>query len=45
MKDRVEDLLDDINRCHDPCLICFDHDPNEIAKNTYAGLMHRGSAS
>ena len=22
--------------------VCFDHDPAEIAKNAYAGLMHNG---
>ena len=40
---RVEDLLDDINTdVMTPAWVCFDHDPNEIAKNAYAGLMHHG---
>ncbi len=44
MKDLlVEDLLDDINTdAMTPAWVCFDHDPNEIAKNAYAGLMHQG---
>lgn len=44
MKDlRVEDLLDDINTdVMTPAWVCFDHDPNEIAKNAYAGLKYRG---
>jgi 3-isopropylmalate/(R)-2-methylmalate dehydratase large subunit len=25
-----------------PAWVCFDHDPAEIAKNAYAGLMHNG---
>ena len=40
---RVEDLLDDINTdMMTPAWVCFDHDPAEIAKNAYAGLMHNG---
>ena len=39
----VEDLLDDINTdVMTPAWVCFDHDPAEIAKNAYAGLMHSG---
>lgn len=39
----VEDLLDDINTdVMTPAWVCFDHDPAEIAKNAYAGLMHNG---
>ena len=38
-----EDLLDDINTdVMTPAWVCFDHDPSEIAKNAYAGLMHDG---
>ena len=40
---KVEDLLDDINTdVMTPAWVCFDHDPAEIAKNAYAGLMHNG---
>jgi len=40
---RVEDLLDDINTdVMTPAWVCFDHDPAEIAKNAYAGLMQDG---
>ena len=44
MKDlTVEDLLDDINTdVMTPAWVCFDHNPAEIAKNAYAGLMHNG---
>ncbi|MCS5538315.1 MAG: aconitase family protein [Candidatus Poseidoniaceae archaeon] len=44
MKDlNVEDLLDDINTdVMTPAWVCFDHDPNEISKNAYAGLMQDG---
>ena len=44
MKDlSVDDLLDDINTdVMTPAWVCFDHDPAEIAKNAYAGLMHNG---
>ncbi len=39
----VDDLLDDINTdVMTPAWVCFDHDPAEIAKNAYAGLMHDG---
>jgi 3-isopropylmalate/(R)-2-methylmalate dehydratase large subunit len=39
----VDDLLDDINTdVMTPAWVCFDHDPEEIAKNAYAGLMHNG---
>jgi len=39
----VEDLLDDINTdVMTPAWVCFDHDPEEISKNAYAGLMHNG---
>ena len=39
----IEDLLDDINTdIMTPAWVCFDHDPVEIAKNAYAGLMHNG---
>ena len=39
----VEDLLDDINTdVMTPAWVCFDHEPAEIAKNAYAGLMHNG---
>ena len=38
-----EDLLDDINTdVMTPAWVCFDHEPSEIAKNAYAGLMHEG---
>lgn len=37
------DLLDDINTdAMTPAWVCFDHDPSEIAKNAYAGLMQDG---
>ena len=44
MKDlKVEDLLDDINTdVMTPAWVCFDHKPEEIAKNAYAGLMRAG---
>ena len=39
----VEDLLDDINTdTMTPAWVCFDHDPAEIAKNAYAGLIVDG---
>ena len=39
----VDDLLDDINTdVMTPAWVCFDHDPAEIARNAYAGLMHHG---
>ena len=38
-----EDLLDDINPdVMTPAWVCFDHEPSEIAKNAYAGLMQDG---
>jgi 3-isopropylmalate/(R)-2-methylmalate dehydratase large subunit len=37
------DLLDDINTdAMTPAWVCFDHDPAEIAKNAYAGLIVEG---
>jgi len=44
MKDlTVEDLLDDINTdAMTPAWVCFDWDPQEIAKNAYAGLVVDG---
>ncbi|TMQ14126.1 MAG: hypothetical protein E6J91_16290 [Deltaproteobacteria bacterium] len=37
------DLLDDINTdVMTPAWVCFDHDPAEIAKNAYAGLIVGG---
>ena len=39
----VDDLLDDINTdVMTPAWVCFDHDPEKIAENAYAGLMHNG---
>lgn len=39
----VEDLLDEINTdVMTPAWVCFDHDPREIAKNAYAGLIVEG---
>jgi 3-isopropylmalate/(R)-2-methylmalate dehydratase large subunit len=39
----VDDLLDDINTdAMTPAWVCFDHDPAEIAKNAYAGLIVDG---
>jgi len=39
----VDDLLDDINTdAMTPAWVCFDHDPAEIAKNAYAGLIVEG---
>ena len=38
-----EELLDDINTdAMTPAWVCFDHEPSEIAKNAYAGLMQDG---
>jgi len=38
-----EDLLDDINTdAMTPAWVCFDYDPEEIAKNAYAGLVIAG---
>jgi 3-isopropylmalate/(R)-2-methylmalate dehydratase large subunit len=40
---RPEDLLDDINTdAMTPAWVCFDHDPADIAKNAYAGLVIGG---
>jgi len=38
-----DELLDDINTdAMTPAWVCFDHDPREIAKNAYAGLVVAG---
>jgi homoaconitase/3-isopropylmalate dehydratase large subunit len=44
MKDlRVDDLLDDINTdAMTPAWVCFDHKPEDIARNAYAGLVVDG---
>ena len=40
---KVEDLLDDINTdTMTPAWVCFDYEPDEIAKNAYAGLLVEG---
>ena len=40
---KPEDLLDDINTdVMTPAWVCFDHRPEDIAKNAYAGLLHQG---
>ncbi len=40
---RVEDLLDDINTdAMTPAWVCFDHKPEDIARNAYAGLIVGG---
>src|SRR3954453_18953168 len=40
---RVDDLLDDINTdAMTPAWVCFDHKPEDIARNAYAGLMIKG---
>ncbi|MFQ5878528.1 MAG: aconitase family protein [Acidobacteriota bacterium] len=40
---RVEDLLDDINTdMMTPAWVCFDHRPEDIARNAYAGLEVNG---
>src|SRR5258706_5854043 len=40
---RVGDLLDDINTdAMTPAWVCFNHEPREIAKNAYAGLVVNG---
>jgi len=37
------DLLDDINTdVMTPAWVCFNHEPEELAKNAYAGLMEKG---
>jgi len=39
----IDDLLDDINTdVMTPAWVCFDHDPEKIAENAYAGLLHEG---
>ncbi len=39
----VEDLLDDINTdAMTPAWVCFDHRPEDIARNAYAGLIVDG---
>src|SRR5438067_6368770 len=44
MKDlRIDDLLDDINTdAMTPAWVCFDHKPEDIARNAYAGLIVDG---
>src|SRR5216684_1417921 len=44
MKDlKVEDLLDDINTdAMTPAWVCFDHKPEDLARNAYAGLVVDG---
>jgi 3-isopropylmalate/(R)-2-methylmalate dehydratase large subunit len=40
---RVDDLLDDINTdAMTPAWVCFDHKPEDIARNAYAGLIVNG---
>ncbi len=40
---RVEDLLDDVNTdAMTPAWVCFDHRPEDIARNAYAGLVAGG---
>jgi 3-isopropylmalate/(R)-2-methylmalate dehydratase large subunit len=40
---RVEDLLDDVNTdAMTPAWVCFDHRPEDIARNAYAGLVVEG---
>ncbi|MHC4550782.1 MAG: aconitase family protein [Planctomycetota bacterium] len=40
---RPKDLLDDINTdVMTPAWVCFDHEPEELAKNAYAGLVEEG---
>ncbi len=40
---RVEDLLDDVNTdAMTPAWVCFDHRPEDIARNAYAGLVVDG---
>ena len=40
---RADELLDDINTdAMTPAWVCFDFDPNDIAKNAYAGLIVNG---
>src|ERR1051326_2172754 len=44
MKDlRVAELLDDLNTdAMTPAWVCFDHKPEDIARNAYAGLIVNG---
>ncbi len=44
MKDlQLDDLLDDINTdAMTPAWVCFDHKPEDIARNAYAGLIVNG---
>jgi 3-isopropylmalate/(R)-2-methylmalate dehydratase large subunit len=44
MKDlKVDDLLDDINTdAMTPAWVCFDHKPEDLARNAYAGLIVDG---
>ena len=44
MKDlRLDDLMDDINTdVMTPAWVCFDHKPEDIARNAYAGLIVNG---
>src|SRR6266850_1781430 len=44
MKDlKVEDLLDDINTdAMTPAWVCFDHRPEDLSRNAYAGLVVDG---
>src|ERR1700730_661323 len=44
MKDlKVEDLLDDINTdAMTPAWVCFDHKPEDLARNAYGGLIVNG---
>ena len=40
---QIDDLLDDINTdVMTPAWVCFDYNPDEIARNAYAGLIHEG---
>ena len=40
---RPDELLDDINTdVMTPAWVCFNHEPDELAKNAYAGLMEKG---
>jgi 3-isopropylmalate/(R)-2-methylmalate dehydratase large subunit len=40
---KPDDLLDDINTdVMTPAWVCFDHRPEDIATNAYAGLLHQG---
>ena len=39
----IDDLLDDINTdVMTPAWVCFDYEPEKIAENAYAGLLHDG---